>query len=293
MSEDVTADKIKQVLHYMIIDFSYNMRGIKMTNNILWDQKSGTFSTDMLKLTAMITMLIDHIGAGIIEYLIWLDTIPEQTRIILANVDQVMRLIGRIAFPLYCYLLVQGFLHTRSRLKYAGSLLFFAFLSEFPFDFMLHSPLDFSSLNVMFTLFIGLLTLWGIEKVKSNIILTGLISIAGMTVAAILSTDYSWTGILLIVSIYMLRSNPFLQSTVSFALFFLAMIIRYSGIYDSFSQTVLYLLSSKFTLVLSFWMIYRCNGKRYIKKGKYLFYLFYPVHLLVLGIILRLILYFL
>ena len=89
------------------------------TNYFLWDQKTGTFSTDMLKLTAMVTMLIDHIGAGILEYLMWLDSISEQARIILVDVDQVLRLIGRISFPLYCFLLVQGFLHTKCRLKYA------------------------------------------------------------------------------------------------------------------------------------------------------------------------------
>ena len=61
------------------------------TNYFLWDQKTGTFSTDMLKLTAMVTMLIDHIGAGILEYLMWLDSISEQARIILVDVDQVLR----------------------------------------------------------------------------------------------------------------------------------------------------------------------------------------------------------
>ena len=262
-------------------------------NYFLWDQKTGTFSTDMLKLTAMVTMLIDHIGAGILEYLMWLDSISEQARIILVDVDQVLRLIGRISFPLYCFLLVQGFLHTKCRLKYAGSLLFFAFLSEFPFDFMLYNPLDFSSLNVIFTLFIGLLTLWGIEKAKSNIFLIMLVTIMGMAMGALLSTDYSWMGVLLIVSLYLLRSNPLLQSTVSFVLFCLAMTIRYSGMHESLSQTLLYLLTSKYTLILSFWMIYRCNGKRYIKKGKYLFYFFYPAHLLLLGIVLRTILIFL
>ena len=110
----------------------------KIADTNLWDVKTGTFSADMLKLTAMITMLIDHIGAGILEYLVWIDTLSQQTKLLLIEIDQILRLIGRISFPLYCYLLVQGFLYTKSRLKYAGSLLFFAFLSEFPFDFMLY-----------------------------------------------------------------------------------------------------------------------------------------------------------
>lgn len=261
----------------------------QITNNNLWDQKSGTFSTDLLKLTAMITMLIDHIGAGILEYLMYLDTVFGSTKTVLTDIDQVLRLIGRISFPLYCFLLVQGFLHTKNRLKYAGSLLFFAFLSEFPFDFMLYTSLDFSSLNVMFTLFIGLLTLWGIETARSNIVLICLISTMGMAMAAILNTDYSWMGVLLIVSFYLLRKNSFIQCTVTCVLFFLAMAIRYSKMHETLTQTFMYLLSSKYTVVLSFWMVYKCNGKRYLKKGKYLFYLFYPAHLLIIGIILRLI----
>lgn len=258
--------------------------------NYLWDWKSGTFSTDMLKIIAMITMFVDHIGAGILEYLVWSDALSPEIRDILLDIDQVLRLIGRIAFPLFCFLLVQGFLHTRSRWKYAGNLLIFAFLSEFPFDFMLSSTLDFSSLNVLFTLFIGLLTLWGIEKVKSNIFLTIPITLAGMTAAAFLHTDYSWMGILLIVSLYLFRKKSLLQCGISLILFFAATVIRNIGLYESLSQAILSQLSSKYTLVFSFWMIYRCNGKRYIKKGKYFFYLFYPAHLLFLGFLLRLIL---
>lgn len=262
----------------------------KIADTNLWDVKTGTFSADMLKLTAMITMLIDHIGAGILEYLVWIDTLSQQTKLLLIEIDQILRLIGRISFPLYCYLLVQGFLYTKSRLKYAGSLLFFAFLSEFPFDFMLYSTLDFSSLNVLFTLFFGLLTLCGIERAKSNIFLNILIITAGMSIAAFFNTDYAWMGVLLIASLYLFRKNKHLQCAISLALFFFALIIRNIGLYESFGQAALSQLSSKYTLILSFWMIYRCNGKRYLKKGKYLFYLFYPAHLLLLGIILRLIL---
>lgn len=262
-------------------------------NNHLWDKKSGTFSTDMLKLVAMITMFIDHIGAGILEYLIWSSDLSLDVKSTLLDIDQVLRLIGRISFPIFCYLLVQGFLHTRNRLKYAGNLLLFALLSEFPFDFMLSSQLDFSSLNVLFTLLIGLLTLWGIEKAKSNIFLIMLITAAGMTLAALLSTDYSWTGILLIVSLYLFKENSLLQCSISLALFFAASVVRNIGLYESIVQAIFSQFLSKYTLVLSFWIIYRCNGKRYIKRGKYFFYLFYPVHLLLLGALLRLILLFL
>ena len=263
--------------------------GIVVKN--LWDTKSGTFSADMLKLTAMITMLIDHIGAGLLEHLIIQVPLSIETYEILITIDQVLRLIGRIAFPIYCFLLVQGFLHTKSRLKYAGNLLIFALLSEYPFDFIFSGGLDFSSSNVMFTLLIGLLTMWGIEKAGSKIFLQVLISAIGILIAAILHTDYSWMGILLILSLYFLRENRFWQCTISFILFFSALVFRSAGYYDSIWRSALRQLSSEYTLVFSFWMMYRYNGRRYLKRGKYLFYSFYPVHLLLLGAILKLILF--
>ena len=263
--------------------------GIVVKN--LWDTKSGTFSADMLKLTAMITMLIDHIGAGILEHLIIQVPLSIETYEILITIDQVLRLIGRIAFPIYCFLLVQGFLHTKSRLKYAGNLLIFALLSEYPFDLIFSEGLDFSSSNVMFTLLIGLLTMWGIEKAGSKIFLQVLISAIGILIAAILHTDYSWMGILLILSLYFLRENRFWQCTISLILFFSALVFRSAGYYDSIWRSALRQLSSEYTLVFSFWMMYRYNGRRYLKRGKYLFYSFYPVHLLLLGAILKLILF--
>lgn len=257
----------------------------------MWDTRSGTFSADMLKLTAMITMLIDHIGAGILEYLIIQVPLSEKTNEILITIDQVLRLIGRISFPLYCFLLVQGFFHTKSRLKYAGNLLLFALLSEYPFDFIFSGGLDFSSSNVLFTLLIGLLTMWGIEKAGSKIFLQVLISAIGIFTATILHTDYSWMGILLILSLYFLRDNRFWQCTISFILFFSALVFRSAGYYNSIWRSALRQLSSEYTLIFSFWIMYRYNGRRYLKRGKYLFYSFYPVHLLLLGAILRLILF--
>ncbi|MCM1125656.1 MAG: conjugal transfer protein TraX [Lachnospiraceae bacterium] len=262
----------------------------EITYGDLWDFRTGTFSSDMLKLTAMITMFIDHIGAGILEYLIVRVPLSHQTNDLLTTIDQVLRLIGRISFPLYCYLLVQGFLYTKSRIKYARNLFLFALLSEYPFDFLFANALDLSSLNVIFTLFIGLLTLWGIEKASSKLPLKIIIGAIGISIAAILHTDYSWMGILLILSLYFFRKNRFYQCTISLVLFFSALVFRAAGTYGSIWQAVLSQLSSKYTLLFSFWMMYRCNNRRYLQKGKYLFYLFYPAHLFLLGLILRLIL---
>ena len=141
-------------------------------------------SSAMLKNIAVVTMLIDHIGAVIVARLLVRNGLYE------AMVNQeaytawmgqnggmygiymAMRIIGRLAFPIYCFLLVEGFYHTRSRAKYAGRLFLFALLSEVPFDLAFSRRMwDFSSSNVFITLLFGLLVIWGVEGIKQIIAL--------------------------------------------------------------------------------------------------------------------------
>ena len=107
-----------------------------------------------LKVIAVVSMLIDHTSAVILEQIPGLE-----------NPAFLMRIIGRAAFPIYCFLLVEGFYHTRSRAKYAGRLFLFALISEVPFDLAFSRRMwDFSSSNVFFTLLFGLLVIWGVEN---------------------------------------------------------------------------------------------------------------------------------
>jgi hypothetical protein len=127
-----------------------------------------------LKIIAMISMLTDHIAACIIER--YMDSAgialefmtPNGSVNLIYIIYFVMRLIGRLAFPIYIFLLVEGFLHTRSRVKYLVRLLIFALVSEIPFDvaFQLEpcevksgSLFEFTYQNVFFTLALGLLTI--------------------------------------------------------------------------------------------------------------------------------------
>ena len=257
----------------------------------LWDNKTHTFSADMLKWTAIITMLIDHTGAGILERLMHNTNIlfSENTLMLLEIIDGIMRLIGRMAFPIFCFLLVQGFLHTRSRIKYARNFLIFALISELPFDFCFFGGIHWSYQNVFFTLFIGLLTLCGIEMIeKSEInsvlkcILYVLVVALGMEESYFIHSDYYWMGVLLIICLYIFRNELSLQCTIPFIVFLISLVVDNAGFSADLIQSILHCVESEWTVFLSAFMIYHCNGKRYMKGGKYFFYAFYPVHISVL-----------
>lgn len=136
------------------------------------DLKKG-LSGSTIKLIAIIAMLIDHTAATILERMMmragyalatlnnslmstWIAKHP-----LLYFSYMVMRLIGRFGFPIFCFLLVEGFLHTHNRVKYALRLFLFALISEIPFDLAFRGKWFYTKYqNVFFTLFIGLITMY-------------------------------------------------------------------------------------------------------------------------------------
>ncbi|MDD3174664.1 MAG: TraX family protein [Herbinix sp.] len=317
-------------------------------------------SGSTLKLIAIFTMLIDHIGAAVIDKVLAAkgmynldasDIQATQTflnnNIVLYIVYFIMRLIGRLAFPIFCFLLVEGFLHTRNRQKYAIRLAIFSLVSEIPFDLAIFGKtIDMSHQNVFFTLLIGLLVMIGFKAVSDKkrdkkllpamvvagailigcvvtyyvkgliriiniiltisktttassidiltlIILTAIFSsialliyavmnkksslkasvwfadlgvlAAGMLLAELLKTDYSGFGVLTIAIMYGLRKS-YMKSMLGGCI------------------TLTILSFSEFTAFFDLILIRFYNGKRGINL-KYIFYLFYPVHLFLLYLI--------
>ncbi len=233
-------------------------------------QTSGCLSGSTLKLIAIITMVIDHFAASIIYHGILLPAAPisegtsEWTWYQIYNL---MRVIGRIAFPIFCFLLVEGFIFTSNRTKYALRLALFSLLSEFPFDLAIFKmPVNWEYQNVFFTLLLGFLVIWGMDKVKSSsyaIPLQMLLFLAGCVLACILKTDYDYKGILLITVLYLFRSNRSMQTL--------------AGCISLLWEP---------EACLAFIPLHLYNGKRGLSL-KYVFYLFYPMHLLIFGIILQ------
>ena len=130
-----------------------------------------SFSGTALKTIACITMLVDHIGASCIEAGILtpgldIGTLSRDTLSAypLYRLDMVLRFTGRLAFPLFCFLLVEGFVHTRDVKKYVRRLFLFALISEVPFDLaFFRTPFDPSAQNVYWTLALGVLAMAGLK----------------------------------------------------------------------------------------------------------------------------------
>lgn len=214
-----------------------------------------------LKWIAVVSMFLDHAAEVLladfaVSSLLW------------RQIYEVMRGVGRLAFPIYAFLLVEGFLHTRDIKKYQMRLLVFAVLSEIPFDLaVFHTLFYWNYQNVFFTLFLGLLALSGIRAGEQDAAGKGLwkqalaVLLCGGA-AQLLKSDYGGFGVFFIVLLYVTR-------------------------YDKKTQTMLGSISLVWELpaVLAFLPIRMYNGTRGTCRNKYFFYTFYPLHLLILWII--------
>ena len=210
-------------------------------------------SGSALKVIAMIFMVIDHVALYLMEH----GTVLYET----------MRCIGRIAFPVFAFLIAEGFIHTRSRYRYFFTLLGFAVISEIPWYLLNGAD---GTHNVMFTLALGLATLMVLENLLQRSLVLGFLWTLGMAGLAFwLEVDYEWRGILLIVILYLFNrhghSFPYSKGMQFFCTF--ALIMHYGVIGAVMACMILCLY----------------NGTRGFIHGsiaKYGFYAFYPVHLI-------------
>lgn len=226
--------------------------------------KTAGISADALKWIALLTMLCDHAGA------------------VLFAQYPVMRLIGRTAFPLFVWLLVEGFFHTSSRKKYLGRMAFFALVSELPFDLALYGRPDRQGQNVFFTLSISLVMLVFLERAMDacerkrqageKALLQTLAAVgtvaAAMAAAELFCVDYGGSGPLLAALFYCYKRKGSPGLAVSFLIFCLSMGLL-TAMVEIFG-------------IVSVPLIARYNGKRTGRGRGRLFYLFYPLHLLIL-----------
>lgn len=205
-----------------------------------------------LKWIAIITMTIDHVGAVLY---------PQYT---------MLRMIGRISFPIFCFLLVEGAMHTGNIRNYEKRLLVFAFISEIPFDLAFYGELTLSHQNVFFTLFLGVCVIEVLRYEKSGIY--AVLAVGGaMLLAQELAMDYGMAGIIFILCFYFFYQRKVMKQLA----FAGANFWCYQG------------MEVQYYAALAVIPMLLYNGERG-PKMKYFFYLFYPVHLLILYLIIKL-----
>ena len=209
-------------------------------------------SGSWLKVIAMVTMAIDHTASYLPVLYQW----PELCRL--------MNTVGRVAFPVFAFLLVEGFIHTHDRKKYGRNLLVFAVVSQVPWALAHLSSKYWLHGNVGFTLLLGFLAMCIWEYMKEDRVRQTLALITVFLAAYVLKVDYNIGGVGLILLLYVLHEQKVLKLLLGTCI----IARRYiPGVAAGFALLALY------------------NGKRGFitgSFGKYLFYAFYPLHLLLL-----------
>ena len=220
--------------------------------------KIRVLSGAQLKYLAFLSMLIDHVNKALIY--------PNLKGGIMLYISNLFDILGRIAFPLFAFFVVEGYFKTKSRTKYLLNLILFGIISEVPFD-MFTSGTFYNPRfnNVMFSLALCLITIWIIDTLKTKMprilwYFISLLIVAIMCfVAMLLSVDYDYHAIIIVYLLY-----AFYNKLV------LSVILGYLSIIKEFWAS------------LGFGFILMYNGERG-KQSKILNYCFYPVHLLILG----------
>lgn len=219
----------------------------------------------VLKIIAMISMILDHL-----KYAIPLTK------------GFATLYLGRIAFPIFAFLISEGFVHTHSRPKYMIRMLVFAIISQLPFHLFAHNLIHSKAiLNVMFTFEIALCGLCIIDLFKKqnglfkllDYIITVVSLMIILVIAYFIHPDYTWYGVSCVWIFYIFRKSKILTTLGYIVLD----IIYYLSLGFGFKEDYKVILFSLIPIV--FILFY--NGKQG-RKLKYFFYVFYPVHLLIL-----------
>ena len=213
-------------------------------------------SQEALKGIACLTMLLDHIGATMVQ-------------------GYTLRIIGRIAFPIFCFLMAEGAFYTKNPYKYGLRLVIGMLLSEIPFDLAFRGKLTWEYQSVMVTLLLGFLTVEIINHSRFDLIKLLAVSV-GFALAEWANTDYGGFGVLLVVLFSQTKGKLWLQTV---------MVAMFSWMMNSFRISVFGLsvpieMFAVFAMIpIEFYSGKKATSNRAVQWG---FYLFYPVHLMAL-----------
>lgn len=222
-------------------------------------------SGSVIKLLAIILMTVDHVGA----YLLQDQPACTQPVFTFLGLDitvlSLMRGVGRMAFPLFAWLLVEGFIHTRNRFRYGLYLFLFALLSEIPFDLARTGQTDLTYQNVFFTLWLSYMALCVMQGWVADRFNKGIALLVIWVAVGVLRSDYGFSGFFFTMVMYYMHHCKVPKILVGSYILPNSLLILPAGI-----------------------PMYLYNGQRGFIKGtafKLFFYLYYPLHLLVIHIL--------
>lgn len=235
----------------------------------------GGLTSNMLRTIAVLLMLSDHIWATYMSFGNW------------------MTYIGRMAFPIFAFQIAEGFVHTSDFKKYALRLLGFALATELPFNLFYCSRwFNPYHQNVLFTLLLGLLAIYVLDRLKNNFkgknIALSLLWTALICIASVIGfVDYGFLGVLTVVMFYILRDFPFAWLGQLVAMVLINIVFFEGQVFPVEIFGKAFEIPSQGFAVFALIPIWLYGGK----KGKsskimqYGFYAFYPAHMLVLYLI--------
>ena len=241
--------------------------------------KNFELTAAVLHIIAMTLMLMDHLWATLLPAREWLTCA------------------GRVAFPIFAFMAVEGYFHTRSFKKYILRMLLFAVLSEIPFDLMYGGTWFYPvHQNVLWTFLLGLLGVWLMEQVRKKgktwmyLLVCVLVVPAGLVLGTLCMVDYYGVGILTVFVFYFLHGRKWWCFLGQLAALYwlnvellggLMYPVQLFGMEFELCQQGLALLA-----LIPIWL-YRGRQGYHSKPFQYLCYAFYPVHMLLLVVVLN------
>lgn len=230
-----------------------------------------------LHMMAMAFMLCDHLWGTIVPGNDWLTCI------------------GRIAFPIYAFMLVEGYFHTKNLKKYMGRMLLFAILSEIPFNLAMGSSLFYPvHQNVLWSFLISLLLIHWNEKAKQTaklwlrLLVGGVSVLLGYVLGLLMMVDFYHGGILMVLVFYFFRQKKwwsYLAQLICLWYINTELLGGYTYELQFFGKTWYFLRQGFALLALIPIWLYRGKQGYHSKWLQIVYYLFYPLHLLILGLI--------
>lgn len=241
--------------------------------------KNFELTAAVLHIIAMTLMLMDHLWATLLPAREWLTCA------------------GRVAFPIFAFMAVEGYFHTRSFKKYILRMLLFAVLSEIPFDLMYGGTWFYPvHQNVLWTFLLSLLGVWLMEQVRKKgktwmyLLVCVLVVLAGLVLGTLCMVDYYGVGVLTVFVFYFLHGRKWWCFLGQLAALYwlnvellggLMYPVQLLGMEFELCQQGLALLA-----LIPIWL-YRGRQGYHSKPFQYICYAFYPVHMLLLVAVLN------